>query len=314
MRHWDKTTRIIYSDLLEKLKSSIGLPSSGSISAVHPKGIAYLQHRISYEGERLTFPLDVEQELVDFKERAKLCSVLTVSGCNTPDRNSSRTIELLDAMGCFEKQHCVLIGSHAFNAIGNSLGVTWDSGTSETRDIDLGRMIKLTGDQSINIIPGLKKVGFRAIPQLNRKHPPTNFVHKNGMKIDFLTPLIGKPNHTPALLHGTDVHAEPLRFLDYLIKKPQQAAVITRNGVLVSVPQAARYALHKCIIYQYRRDTDKKEKDLLQAQSILTVLEERMPHLISDAWGDLPWQEKAMTGISEFQDLELKGRLISLLI
>lgn len=167
-------------------------------------------------------------------------------------------------------------------------------------------MIQLTGNQSIYIIPGLLKAGVRPIRQLNYQHPPTNFAHKNGMKIDFLAPLIGKPDHTPALLHGTDVHAEPLRFLDYLIKEPQQAAVITRNGVLVFVPQPARYALHKCIIYQYRRDTDKKEKDLLQAQSILTVLEENMPHLITGAWDDLPWKEKAMAGISELKDIELK--------
>jgi hypothetical protein len=38
-----------------------------------------------------------------------------------------------------------------------------------------------------------------------------------------------------------------------------------------------------------------------------------MPHLITDAWDDLPWQEKAMTGMSEFQNLELKERLIDLL-
>jgi len=79
------------------------------------------------------------------------------------------------------------------------------------------------------------------------------------------------------------------------------------------VPQPARYALHKCIIYQYRRDTDKKEKDLLQAESILTVLEDSMPHLISQAWVDLPWQDKALVGISEFKNAELKERLRELL-
>jgi len=313
MRYWDKTTRVIYSDLMDQLKANLFQPSSGSISLVHPKGKPYLQHRISYEGVRLTFSLDSEFASLDFKARAKLCSVLTVSGCNSPNRTSSKTMELLDAMGCFAKQQCVLIGSHAFSAIGNSLGVTWGAGTTETKDIDVGRMVKLSGSPSICITPTLLKAGFREIPQLNRKFPPTNFVHKNGMKIDFLTPLIGKPDAKPMLLRGTDVFAEPLRFLDYLIKDPQQAAVITRNGVLVLVPQPARYALHKCIIYQYRRDTDKKEKDLLQAESILTVLEDSMPHLISQAWVDLPWQDKALVGISEFKNAELKERLRELL-
>ncbi len=242
-----------------------------------------------------------------------MCSMLAASGCNMPDRTSLKTIELLDALGIFSQQQCVLVGSHAFSAIGNALGVTWDANTSETKDIDLGRMLKLAGSQPIKVAERLLKIGFRAIPQLNHKHTPTNFKHKNGMKIDFLTPLIGKPGQKPARLLGTDVFAEPLRFLDYLIKDPQQAAVITRNGVLVYVPQAARYALHKCIIYQYRRDVDKQEKDLLQAEALLMVLEDTMPHLIKAAWDDLKWQDKAMLGISAFKDKALKDRLLSLL-
>jgi len=123
-----------------------------------------------------------------------------------------------------------------------------------------------------------------------------------------LSPYFDKP----VLLQGAGVYAEPLRFLDYLIKEPQEAVVLTRNGVLVSVPQSARYALHKCVIYQYRRDDAKREKDLLQAESILTVLEDRMSHLIINAWRDFPWKDKVMVGISAFKDVELKNRLLEL--
>lgn len=313
MHYWEKTSRIIYSNLLDLLKAEKGMPSSGSVIRTEAKGKTYLQHRVSYEGERLTRPIDIDGGAIDFKDRMTICSMLTVSGCNLPDRVSTKTIELLDALGCFAHQKCVLIGSHAFNAIGNSLGVTWDANTAETKDIDLGRMVELAGNQSRKIQEGLLRAGFRAIPQLNRKYPPTNFIHKkNKMKIDFLTPMVGKPDHKPVLLQGAGVYAEPLRFLDYLIKEPQEAVVLTRNGVLVSVPQSARYALHKCVIYQYRRDDAKREKDLLQAESILTVLEDRMSHLIINAWRDFPWKDKAMVGISAFKDVELKNRLLEL--
>jgi len=312
MYYWEKTSRIIYSNLLDLLKAEKGMPSSGSVIKTEAKGKAYLQHRVSYEGERLTRPIDIDA--IDFKDRMTICSMLTISGCNDPDRVSAKTIELLDALGCFAHQKCVLIGSHAFNAIGNSLGVTWNANTAETKDIDLGRMVKLAGNQSIKIQEGLLKTGFRPIPQLNRKYPPTNFIHKkNKMKIDFLTTMAGKPDHKPVLLRGAGVYAEPLRFLDYLIKEPQEAVVLTRNGVLVSVPQSARYALHKCVIYQYRRDDAKREKDLLQAESILTALEDRMPHLIINAWHDLPWKDKAAVGISELKDVGIKKRLLELI-
>ncbi len=314
MEHWDRAIQSIYANLLDSVKSDIGLPSSGSIVTSVSKGRDYNQHRISYDGTPISLPLEHERANTDgWPNRRKLVSTLLASGANAPDNPTARTIELLDAIGCFAFQKSILVGSHAFNAIGNNLGVTWDAGF-ETKDIDLGRMVKVSTSPSHKTTEILLKAGFRQVPQLNRKHPPTNFVHKkNGMKIDFLTPMIGKPDHTPARLHGTDIHAEPIRFMDYLIKEPQEAVILTRNGVLVSVPQSARYALHKCIIYQYRRDDAKRQKDLLQAQSILTVLEERMPHLIMEAWNDLAWQEKAMTGISELQDKELKERLIDLL-
>ncbi len=314
MEHWDRAIQSVYANLLDSVKSDAGLPASGSVVTSMSKGHAYNQHRISYEGTPISLTLEQERASTDgWPNRRKLVATLLASGANVPDNPTAKTIELLDAIGCFSFQRAILIGSHAFNAIGNNLGVTWDAGF-ETKDIDLGRMVKVSTSPSHKTTEILLKAGFRQIPQLNRKHPPTNFIHKkSGMKIDFLTPMIGKPNHTPAHLHGTDIHAEPIRFLDYLIKDPQEAAILTRNGVLVSVPQSARYALHKCIIYQYRRDDIKRQKDLLQAQSILNVLEERMPHLIMEAWDDLEWQEKAMTGISELQDSELKERLIDLL-
>jgi len=315
MEHWDIAIQSIYGSLLDSVKSDVGLPASGSIVKSVSKGRDYYQHRVSYAGTSLSLPLEKASAHTDgWESRRKLVSTLLAAGANAPDNSTSKTIELLDAIGCFAFQKSILVGSHAFNAIGNNLGVTWSAGF-ETKDIDLGRMVKVSTKPSHKTSEILLKAGFRQVPQLNRKHPPTNFIHKNGMKINFLTPLIGKPNPAPALLHGAGVHAEPIRFLDYLIKDPQEAVIFTRNGVLVSVPQSARYALHKCIIYQYRRDDAKRQKDLLQAQSILTVLEveERMPHLIIDAWNDLAWQGKAMTGISEFQDKELKERVVELL-
>jgi len=192
------------------------------------------------------------------------------------------------------------------------LGVTWDAGF-ETKDIDLGRMIRVSCQPGNRTADVLLKAGFREVFSLDHKHPATTFVHKNGMKVDFLTPMTGKPTGKPEMLQGADVHAEPLRFLDYLIKEPQQAVAMTRNGILVSVPQSARYALHKCIVCQYRRDDVKRAKDILQAESILTVLEDSMPRLIVEAWDDLAWKEKAMQGMRNFKDQALAARVEQLI-
>ena len=313
MQTWDRAIHSIYANLLDAVKADVGLPASGSIVKSVAKDKDYFQHRISFAGEPLSLPLRQENaHAKGWQHRRQLVATLIAAGANAPDSQTAKTFELLDAIGCFAYQKSILVGTHAFQAIGNNLGVTWDAGF-ETKDIDLGRMIKVSCEPSHKTTEILLKAGFRAIPQLNRKHKPTNFIHENGMKIDFLTPMMGKPDAKPALLHGTDIYAEPIRFLDYLIQDPQQAAALTRNGILVYVPQSARYALHKCLVFQYRRDDTKRQKDLLQAQSILTVLEESMPYLITQAWADLPWKDKAMVGISEFKDAELVGRLKEIL-
>jgi len=314
MIYWDRAIHSIYGSLLDALRCDVGSPSSGSIVNNKSKGNEYFQHRISYAGSALNIPIHSKgkAQREGWGERRKLVSTLVGFGVNAPDAVGSKTFELLDAIGCFSSQKAILIGSHAFNAIGNNLGVTWDAGF-ETKDIDLGRMIKVSCPPSNRTSDILIKAGFRPVYSLNHKHEPTTFIHKNGMKIDFLTPMLGKPTKEPALLHGAGVHAEPIRFLEYLIKDPQQASIMTRNGILVDIPQSARYALHKCIVYQYRKDDSKRYKDLLQAESILSVLEERSPHMIVNAWEDLPWKDKALVGISEFRDKEQMSNILSTL-
>lgn len=264
------------------------------------------------EGKQISLNTTSNAHRDGWPERSRLISTLLAFGVNAPDRTAAKTFELLDAIGCFSTQQAILIGSHAFNAIGNNLGVTWDAGF-ETKDIDLGRMIRVSCQPGNRTADVLLKAGFREVFSLDHKHPATTFVHKNGMKVDFLTPMTGKPTGKPEMLQGADVHAEPLRFLDYLIKEPQQAVAMTRNGILVSVPQSARYALHKCIVCQYRRDDVKRAKDILQAESILTVLEDSMPRLIVEAWDDLAWKEKAMQGMRNFKDQALAARVEQLI-
>lgn len=308
MRYWDKASHSIYGSLLDSVKCDVGAPASGTIVRSTSKGHGYLQHRVSYEGKQISLNTSGNAHRDGWPERSRLTSTLLAFGVNAPDRAASKTFELLDAIGCFSIQQAVLIGPHAFNAIGNNLGVTWDAGF-ETKDIDLGRMIRVSCQPSNRTAEVLLKAGFREVFSLDHKQPATTFVHGNGMKVDFLTPMTGKPGGKPEMLHGAGVHAEPLRFLDYLITDPQEAVVMTRNGILVSIPQSARYAFHKCIICEYRSDDVKRAKDILQAESILTVLEDSMPQLIANAWDELPWKEKAISGMRNFRDAELAKKV-----
>jgi len=89
-----------------------------------------------------------------------------------------------------------------------------------------------------------------------------------------LTPLIGPDTSKPIYLQSINSYASPLRFLDYLIKDPIEAVVVSGRGVLVNIHQPARYAVHKLVLSVRRPVTMnlKANKDLNQAAYLLKIL------------------------------------------
>ncbi|MGO7624212.1 GSU2403 family nucleotidyltransferase fold protein, partial [Rhizobium ruizarguesonis] len=76
---------------------------------------------------------------------------------------------------------------------------------------------------------------------------------------------IDQPAKMPALGGAS---ADPLQFLDFLIREPMRTVLLQKSGVPVNVPEQPRYAVHKLIIATKRR-TDghlvlKRDKDLRQ--------------------------------------------------
>jgi hypothetical protein len=81
--------------------------------------------------------------------------------------------------------------------------------------------------------------------------------------------------------------AIPLQHLDWLIDSPSPAAALYGAGVLVYVPQPARYAVHKLIIAQKRGPGSvKKQKDLDQAKALIEALKQTDPFAVEDVLED----------------------------
>jgi hypothetical protein len=82
------------------------------------------------------------------------------------------------------------------------------------------------------------------------------------------------------------VHAKPLRFLDFLLTEAIPAAVPYRYGVLVNVPQPARYAVHKLIVSTRRARTAaaKARKDIEQATTVIQALAQDQPDELARAY------------------------------
>jgi hypothetical protein len=308
----------LYADLVERLGAdgALGVPSCGSVVHKQIKGQEYWYHQIRFAGQRVQLYLGnratpVADWRAHLADRERLCAMLLAGGIAVPERPMGSILEILDAVGVF-RAGGVLIGSHAFAIHGNMLGIRWERRLTHTLDVDIGREARVRGASQAKVREQLLKLGFRDIPALDPRHPPVSFMLKDRpVKVDFLTPLKGKAKGEPVALAGMGVHADALRFLDYLIADAVQGALLTRFGVLVTVPQPARFALHKLIVATRRSATEesKRQKDVWQASSLIEVLLEERPHDLRAAWKALPWQKQAREGMRWLTGEQREGLL-----
>lgn len=221
-------------------------------------------------------------------EEQRKASMLRRGGLPSLDALTASILEKLsENLLAYEKG--VLIGSFAFAAYSGILGRLFEKGSLKTQDIDIVRdkNIEIGIDETVNIEELLEKEkGFRPVPGLSPKTPPSSFVGSSGIRIDLLTPLRGKPKGIVFVPGIIKAGAQPLRFLDFLIENPIRGVLIgPKGGIPVTVPQPARFAIHKLIVSSYRPTSElaKSKKDLLQAGQLMAALAEEQPHELASA-------------------------------
>ena len=205
----------------------------------------------------------------------------------------------------------VLVGTHAFLAFGNMLGVRW-SDAPRTQDIDLAHAGKkvallLPSDLEVRTHDAIEslKLGLLPVAGLSAKAGATWLNPREPeFRLDFLTPL-HRGGETPYVHPKLHVTLQPLKFMEFSLEQVQQAVLVSGEGaVLVNVPHPARYALHKLLVLAERKGAfqTKANKDLLQAGMLLSVLKERMAAEVRDVWNDLlsrgkGWTTRAKQGL-----------------
>jgi hypothetical protein len=218
-----------------------------------------------------------------------------------------RVLAALADSGVF-RMRAVLVGTVAFQAYGPMLGVRLSGAALMTEDIDIAQFRAISiavEDRTPPVLETLQAVDptFRAVSRPFHTMPDSYVTDGAGkLKVEFLTPMRGPDEDAPVALPALGTGAQPLRFLDYLIYQERPAVVLHGAGVLVNVPDPARYAWHKLIVSQRRRQPEKVPKDLLQAQMLLDVLMEQAPGDVADMF-----EELVAPGRKDWQDLALKG-------
>ncbi len=216
-------------------------------------------------------------------------------GCAAVLPKHLRVIARLSEYGFFSAGG-VLVGTHAFLAYGNMLGVQWGD-TSHTQDIDFAHAGKnialaLPSNLEVNMHSAIEslQMGLLPISGLKGKAGATYLAPRDpSFRLDFLTTLHrgGENKYEHPQLHVT---LQPLKFMEYSLVQVQQAVLLNKEGaVVVNVPHPARYALHKLIVYGEREGTfaSKASKDLVQAASLLRYFRESRTWEIKAAYEDL---------------------------
>ena len=224
-----------------------------------------------------------------------LARACVAHGATTVMAKHLRLINRLTDFGFF-RAGGVLIGTHAFIAYSNMLGVKWQSG-DRTMDVDLavpGRnvSIALPDAPEVNLHDVLTSFEAGFIPTqtfAGDAGPTYTLKGEPDLQLDFLTTL-GRGGDKPRRIDTLAVTAQPLKFMEYLLEVPAQTVLLDTTGhyTVVNVPEPARYAVHKLIVHGERsaRQRTKARKDLEQAAALFQWHGVNDPRKLRQAWRD----------------------------
>ena len=225
-----------------------------------------------------------KREKSDLRARRRMVSSLTrEGGMIAPDRMSGDIVEALANGGLFRLRG-VLIGTVAFQTYAGLLGVRLPMAAILTGDADIAQDYAISREVEDSLPPILELLQtvdptFRAIPHRSDSLASSAFQTAHGYRVEFLTSNRGSDDYTeqPAPMPALGgASADPLRFLDFLIRDPVRTVLLHKSGVPVTVPDPARYAVHKLILATRRRSDDnsaiKRDKDLRQAGLLFEAL------------------------------------------
>lgn len=253
-----------------------------------PKGDAEADERVAAVAAQIEQAKDLISRI---RELAKL-------GFQIADNKTYATMAVLYNHGLFQAG-AVLVGSHAYAVLLNSLGIKAIAYETEDIDIARARQLALQNLPSGGLLDILRETGidFVPVPPFNRGDPPTSFKQagKTRFHVDLLVP--SKDDTFPTVaVPELGAHASGMPYLAYLLGQSHMGTLISRHGAVpVRVPDPARFAIHKILVSRLRTNMlIKSQKDVQQACVLLAMLGEHRSGDIELACSDLPKSARAL--------------------
>lgn len=323
------TLRTVYAELIDQLETAQLVegfpPGAGSFVTRTVKGRRYVYFkRATAAGLRDQYVGPETPELIDqidrhkklksnVRERRELVRALRAAGLAAPDRRMGAVLAALADAGVF-RMRATLVGTIAYQTYPALLGVPLPATSLMTQDIDLaqtwGVSIAVNDQVHLPLLDVLRQAdrSFRPISAVSHEGKPTAYQSDVGLRVEMLAGNRGAERDSPVRLEALQSYATPLRFLDFAIRNPVRAVLLHRDGVLVSVPDPCRYALHKLIVAARRGPSNPKHpKDLAQAEALLGILLEDQHDELRQIWSELRrrgrgWRELADRSLDRMPD------------
>ena len=300
---FDVSLRTVYAQAKELALAQKAVPllTAGSLQTEERAGGRFVyRYRYDANGKRIAEYLGpladaattakVEQAKEEIRDQGTIADYsrkLRRIGFHSADNSTLVTVASLFNAGVFGGGG-VLVGTHAFGAIVNELGVA-ASPFPMTEDVDVAaRAVELAALPEGGFIALLKQTGlpFHEVPTLRRGTPSTSFkVRGRRLKVDLLVPARGKP-YASISIPGLGAHATALPYLEYLLRATIPSVLVGRDRIVpVTVPHPGWFCLHKLALFELRAGADnpKREKDVLQAAVLASALAQDQDILLAEA-------------------------------
>lgn len=206
----------------------------------------------------------------DAKERQVLATLLVRTfRASRPPAESGEVVAALAQAGLF-RQNAILLGSLLRPVYAAILGTGLIG--AAPRPEDPIQIACPTVPSLLTALQGTAKA-FRVMSRGEGAVRVTSYI-SDRLRVDALTPIERPDDPEP-------------RLLDYLLEKPEQAVLLHDAGILVAVPDPARYALASIL------GPVRTEEDVAEAQALIRILLQDRPAAFGQAWRDADGRGKA---------------------
>ncbi len=211
----------------------------------------------------------------DYRARRGLAARLRRAGLPAPLPFDGAVLAAIAAAGVF-RLRAVLVGSAAYPTYSGLIGARLPEARHSIDELDVAQDYGISvalDDRSAPLETALQKVdpSFSPFEKCSAPGLAVGFLNARGFKVEFLFTHRGDRAHDDdaSQLLALAIDAQPLAFLDYLLRDPVPSVALHEAGIAVFVPAPARYAIHKLVVAARRTHLAKARKDIEQAAALI---------------------------------------------